>query len=1185
MAFIRQISIQGFKSFGGRKVVLNLDKGLIAIVGENGSGKSNILDAVCFVMGRLSSKALRAESFASLLFNGGAGHPPAKFCRATLVFDNTDRQFPIDADEVVVSREVDTSGVSTYRIGGSRCTRTELLDTIGVAGLHPEGYNIVLQNELANIVAMSAPEIRQIVERVAGISVFDEKKRQIESELEKVDGNLKIVQMRTEEIRQEYSRLEKDRSDALHWQEITARLTDLQRDLTFAELARIEERLTEMKAEYGAFTQNINDFKTQRNQSKTRSADLTESAKADSARIKELRQKLHEKEIEATRLREKLKGLELSAEAISQQVESLSTSIEHVGTLEEDEKNRYSQLKELISGFKSENASLQEKISPIRERLSKISEQASPSDTEYLGLRKQIDDLTDAIEQKRSELGEIVALHRVTEKRVTDLNCQIEDSVSLLPDQESEVEAARVHHSSLKASLDQTRLDYTNLEKQQQKIQSAIIEREQEQTELVQLIQKSKEELLEVQTRLKTIKELKRYGLSRKVAIKEVLRFAKDNDIPGVYGTISTLGKTSTKYAVALEVAGGSRLDFIVVEDEDTAAKCIDYLKGKRVGRATFIPLKSIKSKSSLFKGKQSGVFGNAIELLSFDEKYRPAFEFVFGHTIIVKNLDIARNIDAPGFRKITIDGDVVEPHRIMTGGYFKPLTSITLEEETRIPELQKKLKELRDLQVKRNKEFQKSKKDLEEVREEIDAARQKMVTLEREVIKAADTMEEKEEALATYKTSIDVLNKDLEEEETSRSELEAKQKREQSEMEQLIGKRQELQEKLGEIERTGIDPSLNRLREQLDQLMQEHRDVQLQLTEKTSEMRHASTEQKRLHKDLKNSTTELESRREELEKTNKEITASKGNLTSLEKEILEMEQEIRVLDKQLEAYEEEKHQLADLVDVLFEKISEEQMSRSKLEGRIELWEDRYNTQKEKISGMEPPPIPVEASMVHSLRRQCTTLEQEREALGLINQKAVERFEEVSQAYDEILEKERHIHQERDAILDALKRAEEEKFKVFMTAFTSISNNFSEIYQKLTSGEGYLELENPENPFLGGILMKVRPIGKRIQYLDALSGGEKALTAITFILALQLHQPAPFYFLDEIDETLDANNADRVAQLLENLSRDSQFIIVSHNEITIRRANTLFGVTMAEGISRVFSVKFEEGILLIEGKS
>lgn len=260
-------------------------------------------------------------------------------------------------------------------------------------------------------------------------------------------------------------------------------------------------------------------------------------------------------------------------------------------------------------------------------------------------------------------------------------------------------------------------------------------------------------------------------------------------------------------------------------------------------------------------------------------------------------------------------------------------------------------------------------------------------------------------------------------------------------------------------------------------------------------------------------------------------------------------------------------------------------MYQSKQEARIEVWEDRVVAQKEKVEGMEPPAIPIDPFSVHSLRRQKTVLEQEREELGLINQKAVERFDEVRHAYDEILEKEQRIREEREAILDAMRRAEEEKFKVFMTAFTSISQNFSEVYEQLTHGEGQLELENPENPFLGGIRMKVRPAGKRVQYLDALSGGEKALTALTFIFALQLHQPAPFYFLDEIDEALDPNNADRVARLLENLSKDSQFIIVSHNEITIRFAHTLLGVAMVDGISRVFSVKFEEGLLLADGKS
>ena len=1184
VAFIRRIEISGFKSFSPRKVTLNLGQGLTAIVGENGCGKSNVLDAVCFVLGHLSSKSLRAENFASLLFNGGGSHSPAKVCRVTIVFDNSDRQLPIDAGEVAVSREVDPSGVSAYGINGKRCTRGEVLDTIGVAGLHPEGHNIVMQNELADIVGMSPAEIRQIVEGVAGISVFDEKKRQIEAELEKVDSNLRIVEVRMEEIRGDYGRLERDRGDALRWQAISNEMGRLERDLAFVEMVRLAERLAEMKTECAKVLENIQQLEAQKQQARARRIELEQGARADAAKQKLLDRELHAKEIDITRLREKLNGLKIATANIARRAESLSASVSHVHSAEAQEKEKQSQLTEVVSKLNAEESALAKQKGPIQAKLKRISERISQPDAEYLTLRNEIATLTQAIEQKRSGLGETVALHRVTEQGIVDLQRQIADSLALIPGQERDLVVTRTHRAAFESSLQQTRGKLAAIETEKQGIQASILEGQKRQTELSQLVQTSREQLLEAQTRLKTIHEFNKLGLTHQAAAQAVLRYAKEQRIRGVHGTLGSLGKTSTEHAIALEVAGGGRLDFVIVDDEDTATKCIDHLKSTRTGRATFVPLRTIKTEPSTYKGKDKGVVGNAIDLLSFDEKYRPAFEYVFGRTIIVKNLAVARALNAPEFRKVTLDGDVVEPNRMLSGGYYKHLSSLTLEEEARIPELQRKLKELQELETKVESDYQKLKKDSDRVETQLFKTRQELAVLEGKFDKATEGVTEKEEALAVFKASITKLQEALHGDESAKATLVEKQAQEQSTIDHLAASRQELQDKLTVLEHTGLDPTLSALRGELERLDKELGQVQLQLTEKTAEIRHVSAEQKRLGEDLRTTSAEFKRTEDELAQRNKETATLDGQLVELESTLTSGRKEIQNLEQQLETSEAEQTRLGELADSLVSKISEEQVNRSKLEARIELWEDRCAAQREKVQGLEPPLAPIDPSSINSLRKRYAELEQERNALGLINQKAIEQFEKVRHDYEEILEKERRIREEREAILDAMRRAEEEKFKVFMAAFTSISRHFSEIYEQLTTGEGHLELENVENPFLGGIRMKVRPAGKQVQYLDALSGGEKALTALTFIFALQLHQPAPFFFLDEIDEALDPANADRVAQLLENLSRGSQFIIISHNEITIRRANALIGVTIVDGISQVFSVKFEEGLLLIDRK-
>jgi chromosome segregation protein len=1185
VAYLRQISIHGFKSFSSRKTTIDLTKGFTAIVGENGCGKSNILDAVCFVLGRLSSKSLRAENFASLLFNGGANNTPAKVCRVSLVFNNADRQFPIDTDEITISREVDETGISAYRIGGKRVTRTELLDTIAVAGLHPEGHNIVMQNEVANVITMTPTEVRQIVEGVAGISVFDEKKQQIESELVKVDQNLHLVQMRTEEIRQEYTRLESDRKDALRWREITEQLTQFERDLIFAELARVEERLKLMKDEFATYSANIKHLEIQRQEAKDRKIELEQSVEINEEKIKQLDQQQREKEIESTRTREILKGLQLASEKVDRDVQLVTASVNHLESKESTEKENYSKLEIEITNLKTEEASYLDKIHPIRTRLSEISKQTESPDAEYLSLREQILAITEKIETKKSELGETSALTQVTEKGISDLKKQIDDSAALLPEQESVLNKAKVECQNIENQIRTFESELSTLKKQMDQFQTSMQEKQNKQEELNQLIQASKEELLEAQTRLKTIQEFKKYGLTRKAATDEVLKYAKENKILGVYGTLGSLGKTSTKHATALEVAAGGRLDFIVVDNEETATECIDHLKKSRIGRATFIPLDSIKTDTHSYKGKEKGVVGNAIDLLTFDNQFRPAFEYVFGRTLIVKDLKTARDINAAGLRKITIDGDIVEANRTLTGGFFKGISSLSLEEETRIPELQKKLKELRTLQVNTENEYQKWRAKVNRLNEQVEEKSKQLDELNAMRNKANELVTAQEEAFIDFQQSITKLRGSLKDEEKIRKKLEEKYQTDQLEIKELVGKREKLQENLSTLERSSLDPNLTGLRTQLEEFESQLRETQLKLTERTSEARYLKGEINRLSQDFSNAKAELKQKEKEMATSTKQISQHQTALAQLEEALTKLNEEIRELETKIYESETESRQLGITIEELFEKINEEKMDRSKVEGRIEQWQERYDAQKEKTKGLKPPLLPIEPAQVHNLRRQISILQQEREQLGLINQKSVERFDEIRHAYDEILEKEGRIREEREAILEAMRKAEEEKFRVFMAAFTGISHNFADVYQQLTQGEGQLELENPENPFLGGIRMKVRPSGKRVQYLDALSGGEKALTALTFMFALQLHQPAPFYFLDEIDEALDPNNTDRVARLIAHLSENSQFLIISHNEITVRLAKTLLGVALVDGVSQVFSVQFEEGLLMIEGAS
>ncbi len=817
MVRISKLVLHGFKSFAGKFTFL-FPSNFTVICGPNGSGKSNILDAICFVLGRTSAKSMRADRMHELIFHGSKKRKEAEYAVVSIYFDNKDRKIPVDADEVIVTRKVNKKGVSIYKLNGETVTREKILDVLRPAGIRPDGYNIILQGDVTEITEMSPVERREIIDEIAGIREFDEKKEKALRELEKVENRLKEAKIVLAERFSLLEKLRKESEAAKKYKELSEKVEKLRASIIAKRLEEAEEAM------------------------------------------RTLNQKIVEKE----------KELEV-AEKEFKEAEKL---------LEEAEKEAKALEDEIIEESK--------KLHVLRE-IEKI--------------RSEIEKKKQKIEYNRREI-----------ERLDELISKI-------------------------STLFETK--------------DAVVER------------------------------LLSLGWS------------------GIYGSVGNVISVAPEYALAIEVAAGNHLNDIIVKDEDVAIECIKYLKKNKIGRATFLPLNRIKPKHLPEKPKVEGVIDFAINLVDFDEKFYPAISFVFGDTLVVENLEVVKKIGFGKFRYVTLDGDLVEKSSAIIGGFYRKQSPVGLEEIKKYTEIKKALEE-----------------EIEELEEEIEKLSIELRNFESIKIPEKKTVEEIEKR---------------------REEIRAK-------VEEARKKRREAYEK-----RLTLQNTVNRLRIQ----------------------------RARLEAELENIKLEFENYK---------------NGETLSAPVEELEAELK---------------------------------------------------------------------------RCIS---ELQALGPVNMKAIEEYEEQKKVYEELKQKVDVLEKEKEKVLQTIREIEEKKKSVFYETLAKVREAFKEVFHDFTGGDADLVLEDPEN-LDSGLLIKVSPKGKKLTNIDLLSGGEKALVALAFLFALQKFKPAPFYVLDEVDAPLDKANTKKFAEFLKKYSKNSQFIVISHNNITIQAADCVYGVSMEDGESKVVAIK------------
>ena len=1157
---LKCVELENFKTFAGR-IRIPFAGNFTGITGPNGSGKSNILDAILFVLGPRSSKTMRVENLSKLIFNGGKNGNPAKYCRVTLVFDNTSREFPVDLDEITFTKAVRVKSYnyySYYYLNGKGSSMSEFEDFFTSSGINGN-YNIVQQGDVNCVVTASSFERRRIIDNVAGVSKFDEDMERAEKIKNEVENNIQILEARLEEVDTQLKTLESDRNKTLKYLELKDDLQFTKAKLAYKQLASCRERKNETA------------------------------------------QRLKEYDEENRELNEKLSRMEGELEVKTRKIGELVAEIEEKlgkeGKKVQESINSFSvkakSCEEKVSFYKDQTRSNGEALKELSREIEREEQNFEEISKDKTTLETEVERWNDEIEEKRAKLQEIRESIRNTnatietlEEEITTLNKEKKELSERKHGNNMALEELNARLENERRELNLHREDRGNIEQELREIRKSRKEREKRLKELSNKIIENNKKLSELNGRsdelrndLKNVRRVleklnsdysKARGSANR-AVSAVLSARNLGKLRGIIGTIGEKVKPRREgYEIALRVAGGHRLSALITRNDENAAKAIEYLKKGNYGRAEFLPLNKLFAPKpggkALLAVKDPAAIGFASDLIEYDESIKNAVEYVFGRTVVVKDLTNARRLMG-GVRLVTLSGELIEPSGAMIGGSIakieKGAESIGREMDEKSAKCESIALKLSDLEdLIRNTELE-SKKAMDEKQfiEEL-TGNEPFEKLEKSLVEIKQKEKEKDSSVRQIGTGIKKLTDE-------NSSVEA-------EIERMDEELKKASQSLSTATPKNVRKSMEALEkgiEDIDGLVQE---LNRKITEVTRdyEAKNALIGQKR---------TEKKRIEEEIEKYGAEIERAEG-------EKRESEDELQALIKVKSEYDEKVSSLSKKKDRVNGEINELRIAIGKTRDRIDTNEDlkyRYLDEMKKLdeliaecreeierTGIADKQEMIESEIVNvtveGLRERIKWVESKIEHLEPVNQKALEEYDQATARANEIDSDRSRLDQQRTSLTEVMEECKKKKLEAFFSIFNSINENFRKVYRRLSNGgNGKLVLDNKKDPFAGGLKIVAQPPEKKPQPINSLSGGEKSVAALALIFAIQKISFSPFYVLDEVDMFLDSLNAEIVGKMIKENAMNTQTMVISLRKVTLKNADAVFGVASVDGISQI----------------
>ena len=1180
--YLKSIEVQGFKSFAN-KIVFDFHNGITGIVGPNGSGKSNVADAVRWVLGEQRVKQLRGGNMQDVIFSGTELRKPLSYASVAITLDNADRHLAIDFNEVTIARKLYRSGESEYLINGNVCRLKDVNELFYDTGIGKEGYSIIGQGQIEKILSGKPEERRELFDEAAGIVKFKRRKNMSLKKLEEERQNLLRVTDILSELEKQIGPLQRQSEVAKAYLNKKADLKTYDINMFLLETARIKAELSAVEEKLTIAQNELRDVTAQYENTKTEYEAIEAQTDEIDVALDQANRQLNETKL----LKQQLEG---QIEVLKEQINTARMNDEH---LEQRSKAIYAELeareKSMVELAKEKEA--------FEAQMSAQHEKDQAAEAELLQIQTRIAELAGNIEDNKQNLIELLNNRSSTRANIQKYDTlleQIQVRRSALHQRllvaESEVSRLQAEHGKYEAELKEASDVILGFTTQIQTLEDSIAKLQGEISEKTNNIRDFQASYHREASRLESLKNMTERYEGYGNSIRRVMEKKEQN--PGILGVVADIIKAPKEYEVAIETALGGSIQNIVTADEDVAKKMIAYLKQNKFGRATFLPLTSMNGNGNKISKEalsENGVIGLASTLVQVEVQYRGLAEKLLGRTIVVKNIDhgiaLSRKYKQ-SLRIVTLEGELMNPGGAMTGGAFKNASNL-LSRRREMEDLEKKVAQLKVDIGALEGEIEKDKTErtglyatLEEVKVQLQDAfvvqNTAKMTLNQVEAQIASSKEDAKQIHAENAELENQISDIKENHESIQVELEFSEKMEKelttsadAHQKALDEAREEEGKQLQETEKMHLAyASL----EQKYQFMQENEARILEEIQKFNE------ELAQLDVNKDGATEEIRQKESQIEDIQQTITNSGDLFTEIEAEIQKYTAEKEKLNKQHKAFLLQREELSKRMSDLDKEVFR---LNSKREGYEEATEKHINYMWDEYELTYNMALEIRDETLNDLafmKKQIQTLKNEIKALGPVNVNAIEDYKEVSERYeflkrqhDDLIEAEATLVK----IIDELDAAMRKQFK---ESFEEISAEFDHVFKQLFGGgKGTLELMEDEDVLEAGIKIIAQPPGKKLQNMMQLSGGEKALTAISLLFAIQNLKPSPFCLLDEIEAALDDSNVERFAKYLHKLTKHTQFIVITHRRGTMTAADRLYGITMQEkGVSTLVSVDLLE---------
>lgn len=1178
--YLKSIEVQGFKSFAN-KLVFKFNKGITGIVGPNGSGKSNVGDAVRWVLGEQSAKQLRGSKMEDVIFSGTETRKPLGFAYVAITLDNSDHKLPVDYDEVVVARRVYRSGESEYLMNGHSCRLKDVQELFFDTGIGKEGYSIIGQGQIEKILNGKPEERRELFDEAAGIVKFKKRKQAAQKNLEIERMNLSRVNDILAELEKQIGPLKRQEETARAYLKLKEKLKVCEVNLFLNEYAEMKNELKSLNEKATIVSDDLAQTNNEYAQIKTEYDRLESELEACDRAIEEKRKILNDGLLE----KEKVEG---EIKVLHEQIASVHTTTEH-------QKNRMTELSVQSEQKQKELAAYMEEKQTISDKISSLDDAKAKADDALEQMNRHVQTLREAIDTKNGEIigflndaasvkakiGRYDTMIEQINIRKSELNQRL---IVLKTEETSRADAVKGFEIELEEKMKEileAQKDKERLTEEGRQVSETLIRLRRDMDEKQQVFHQTNSRY----GALKNISErYDGYGSS----IKKVME--KKKDMPGIIGVVADIIKVEKRFETAIETALGGSIQNIVTDNEQTAKVLISYLKQGRFGRATFLPLTSVLGKDTGVNPsvlKEPGVINTASELVGFDRQYEGVIRHLLGRIIVAEHIDDALRLAKKykyALRIVTLDGELLNPGGALSGGAYKNASNL----------------------LGRGRELDELKKRIDAVKAEMDECGQKLIRLQErkaEIKKAQESYIVHMQELSLSENTIRMNLNQAKKAATDNAAVHAELKKEDCELKRQIDEIQTNKEVLciSLKEYDALKEQTQALIEEMSVRLNEAIENERQFNEKNSGLKLEASgyiqKNEFIVENIKRVRGELHRIKDDSDKILAQMATLEAEAREKEKEVDERKKRMISLDKTVELSNRataeataEKEALSASHKSFFAKREDLAGRMSKLDKemfrlnhQIEdteskktaksnyMWEEYELTYQ---GALEFADDTLTSEGAPALRKSAAHYKTEIKQLGNINVNAIEEYKEVSGRYellktqhDDLIEAEGKL----SGIIDTLDKAMREQFA---EKFKEIQKNFDKVFKELFGGgKGSLELSEGEDILYAGIRIIASPPGKKLQNMMQMSGGEKALTAIALLFAIQRLKPSPFCLLDEIEAALDDANVKRYAQYLSNLTKDTQFIIITHRRGTMNAADVLYGITMQEkGVSTLVSV-------------